>query len=85
MRRRKFNKGKALGRVYRKPKLYNEKITHMEFTKEERLKMLQNSLKIAESEWNAEMARGGKFSDREWQLSESIRKIKEEIQALQSE
>lgn len=85
MRRKKYDRGRAIGRVYRKPKLYNEKITHKEFTKEERLKMLLASLKVAESEWNAEMARGGKFSDREWQLSESIRKIKEEIQMLQSE
>lgn len=78
---RPLPKGRQIGRKYRKPKLYSEKITKAHYTDKEKLDMLTDSIKQTKWEQCRLKAIGGHINEAD-ELGFRIEEMQKEAQEL---
>ena len=78
---RPLPKGRQIGRKYRKPKLYSEKITKAHYTDKEKLDMLTDSIKQTKWEHCRLKAIGGHINEAD-ELGFRIEEMQKEAQEL---
>ena len=81
---RPLPKGRQIGRKYRKPKLYSEKITKAHYTDKEKLDMLTDSIKQTKWEQCRLKAIGGHINEAD-ELGFRIEEMQKEAHELREQ